>query len=95
MIMRRITTESEYLRMATNVAKLHKIQRIALELEKTQLKDKLKERVSDIAVQVEHSLVDKYCHVEYTSVFKRNRTRALKVIVFDTQLRNIFVPHIQ
>ncbi|CAM9458599.1 unnamed protein product [Pylaiella littoralis] len=50
----------------------------ALELEKAQLQDKLKERVSDIAVQVENSLVDKYCYMEYTSVLKRNRTRALK-----------------
>lgn len=62
-------------------AKSNNIQHAALELEKAQLQDKLKERVSDIAVQVENSLVDKYCYMEYTSVLKRNRTRALKVII--------------
>ncbi|CAM9406930.1 unnamed protein product [Ectocarpus sp. 6 AP-2014] len=50
----------------------------ALELEKTHLKVKLKERVPEIATQVEDSLVDKYCYVEYTEIFNRNRTRALK-----------------
>ncbi|CAM9220260.1 unnamed protein product [Ectocarpus sp. 4 AP-2014] len=50
----------------------------ALELEKTHLKVKLKERVPEIATQVEDSLVDKYCYVEYTKIFNRNRTRALK-----------------
>lgn len=50
-----------------------------LELEKTHLKVKLKERVPEIAAQVEDSLVDKYCYVEYTKIFNRNRTRALKV----------------
>lgn len=51
----------------------------ALELEKVHLKVKLKERVPEIAAQVEDSLVDKYCHVEYTEILNRNRTRALKV----------------
>lgn len=35
----------------------------------------------DIAVKVENNLVDKYCYLEYTNVFNRNRTRALKVNV--------------
>lgn len=39
----------------------------------------LREKVSDIAVKVENNLVDKYCYLEYTNVFNRNRTRALKV----------------
>lgn len=55
------------------------MQTIALEQEKAQLKEKLKERVPDVAAQVEDSLVDKYCHVEYTAIFRRNRTKALKV----------------
>lgn len=59
------------------------MQRASLELEKAMLKDKLKEKTSDIAAKVEDNLVDKYCHVEYTSVFRRNRTRALKVTDFD------------
>ncbi|CAM9250870.1 unnamed protein product [Scytosiphon promiscuus] len=53
-------------------------QTIALEQEKGQLKEKLKERVPDVAAHVEDSLVDKYCHAEYTAVLKRNRTMALK-----------------
>lgn len=52
---------------------------MALELEKAQLKEMLREKVQDIAVKVENNLVDKYCHLEYTNVFNRNRTRALKV----------------
>lgn len=52
---------------------------IALEQEKVQLKEKLKEKVPDVAAQVEDSLVDKYCHAEYTAVLRRNRTLALKV----------------
>lgn len=54
-------------------------QSAALELEKGQLKELLREKVSDIAVRVEGNLVDKYCYLEYTNVFDRNRTRALKV----------------
>ncbi|CAB1109198.1 unnamed protein product [Ectocarpus sp. CCAP 1310/34] len=50
----------------------------ALELERTHLKVKLKERVPEIAAQLEDSLVDKYCYVEYTEILNRNRTRALK-----------------
>lgn len=55
------------------------MQIVALALEKTQLKVMLKERVPDIAVKVENSLVDKYCYLEYINVFNHNRTRALKV----------------
>eukprot|EP00752_Nemacystus_decipiens_P011950 g10596.t1 len=53
-------------------------QKVALELEKTQLKEMLRERVQDVAEKVENNLVDKYCYEEYTNVFNRNRTRALK-----------------
>lgn len=56
-------------------------QNAALELEKTQLKEMLREKVPDIVVKVENNLVDKYCYLEYTNVFNRNRTRALKVHV--------------
>lgn len=54
-------------------------QNVALELEKAQLKELLKERAQDITVKVENNLVDKYCYLEYTNVFNRNRTMALKV----------------
>lgn len=39
----------------------------------------LRERVQDITEKVENNVVDKYCYLEYTNVFDRNRTRALKV----------------
>lgn len=55
------------------------MQNVALEAEKAQLKEMLREKVQDIAEKVENNLVDKYCYLEYTNVFDRNRTRALKV----------------
>ena len=45
----------------------------------------LRERVQDITGKVENNLVDKYCYEEYTNVFNRNRTRALKVKDYDAR----------
>ncbi len=64
----------------TTLTPIMNMQIAALELEKAQLKAMLKERVPDIAIKVENCLVDKYCYLEYTNVFNRNRTRALKVL---------------
>lgn len=46
----------------------------------------LRERVQDITEKVENNVVDKYCYLEYTNVFDRNRTRALKVNGGDAHL---------